>query len=378
VSGTETPRWVRAEADAKPVIVADFKRVNQLDIKWIGAIGKWVMLYGGDVGDGLAPPSVPDQPRHGAIHMRMADHPWGPWTRPTPLLWREHVPWWYQCDAYDDTRPVGCDHKHPGPSHYLTGDWKPQITEFLGASCRTSHPKPASMPNVNFPFPLCMSMSQRGNLYAPNLLPTWTRREPIDPATRMARTTIYFVVSTWYPYDVVLAAADLQLPERGYGNLRLQVRGQGGRMLGVDEGGAVTVSTEAGGRDGGPTAFWIDRAQGGSGTPRIGDEVLLRSSRTAQYLSRRGSTLLMLDTTTVDGIWVLESVAASAPVGTVVVPGGTPFRLAPRHPNPASPAGWIALGEAGPLLRRSTGEDTVFRFTDGCLKGDACAPRSQK
>lgn len=213
--GTQRPRWVQSEAEAVRLVSEDFKRVNQLDVKWVAELGKWVMLYGGDVADGLAPPATQDQPRHGAIHLRMADHPWGPWSRPTPLLWREHVPWWMQCHAYDDTQPIGCDRKLPTKPHYATGDWEPEQTDyFFGASCRKSHPKPAAMPNVNFPFPICTVMSQRGNLYAANIVPTWTRRGAVDPTTGMATTTIYFVVSTWYPYDVVLAAADLTLPVR--------------------------------------------------------------------------------------------------------------------------------------------------------------------
>ncbi len=211
---TGAPSWSDDPDAAKPLFTRDFELTNQIDVKYVPELDRWVMLYGGDLADGLNPPPVPDQPRHGAIHMRTAPHPWGPWSRPTPLLWREHAPWYLQCDAYNDTTPKGCDRKLPRAPFYPPGDWEPESVGFRGGSCVTRHPKPVVMPNVNFPFPLCMGMSQRGNLYAANLIPTWTRQQPRDPRTGLATTTLYFVVSTWNPYAVILVAADLQLPDR--------------------------------------------------------------------------------------------------------------------------------------------------------------------
>lgn len=207
------PRWSELEADAQPILDGDFTGVMQHDVAYVPELKRWLMLYGGDVADALDG-SPNDQPRHGAIHMRMAPDPWGPWSEPAPLLFREHAARFLHCDAPrmpPSGAAAGCDldelPSDPERS-YSTGEWGPSWRDF--ADCRTDMPEPrqpALTPGSGLPCP----GTQRGNLYAPNLLLPWT----VDRAGEHGYTraaTLYFNVSTWYPYQVVLAAADIHLP----------------------------------------------------------------------------------------------------------------------------------------------------------------------
>jgi len=207
------PRWSGAESAAQPVIEGDFASVNQLEVAFIAALDKWIMLYGGDLADGLDS-SPSDQPRHGAIHMRMADHPWGPWSAATPALFREHAAPFLHCDAPPAPpagKPSGCDLDElpEDPAHsYSPGAWGPSFIEFAG--CRIDSPAPRSpafTPGSGVP----CSGAQRGNLYAPNLLVPWTADHGPERGYAHA-ATLYLNVSTWAPYQVILAAITVHLP----------------------------------------------------------------------------------------------------------------------------------------------------------------------
>jgi hypothetical protein len=367
------PLWT-STAPGVPVLTTDFRIVRQTDIKWIKEIKKWVMLYGGDSPDWGGPPMTMDQPRHGAIHMRTADFPWGPWSRPAPLLWREQMGRYYQCDAYDDTIPQGCDRKTFPPPTYPTGDWEPSITSFTGSSpfqdaqCQTTHPRPAASPNPNPISPFCPFLSQRGSMYSANMLPTWTRFVDGGPGAT-STTTIYFAVSTWYPYDVVLAAADLLTPKITY-PLQMQIRQvSSGKLIAGTGAIAPTFTTTAGGTGGGLSAFRIDKDVPADEKMKVGDTVVLHHVNDSnRLLAVVGSTLTYITNVSPapsNAKWKVGS--ATLPNGSLVVLGSSSIRLS----SVSSPTLFIKSSGTQPAL--GTADSSAnWRFTYGCQSGDVC------
>jgi Somatomedin B domain len=205
------PTWSADVAQAVPVLANDFERTMQFDVAWVPALDKWVMLYGGDVADWIE--NKPDnQPRHGALHMRMADAPWGPWTRATPVFWREHAAAFMHCDApADSPTRAGCDVDDlpDDPEHsYSVGSWAPQLLDFPG--CISGDLRP-SQPNFVPGGVLPCTGAQRGNLYAASFVEPWTADLAGDQGYPHA-ATLYFLVSTWMPYQVILASLTVHLP----------------------------------------------------------------------------------------------------------------------------------------------------------------------
>jgi hypothetical protein len=373
------PLWTPT-APGQPMLTSDFRMGNQFDIKWIKEINKWVLLYGGEIADWFEPPTTMDQPRHGAIHMRTADSPGGPWSRPTPLLWREGVGRYYQCDAYDDTAPIGCDRKMSPPPTYPTSDWEPLVSGFTGASpfqdaaCQTVHPRAAQTPNYNPLSPFCPALSQRGNLYSPNFLPTWTRTTDAVPGG-LVSTTIYFSLSTWYPYDVILAAADLLTPRVTY-PLQMQVRQvNSGKMIG-GAGATPVFSTTAGGANGGLAAFRIDKdGSAGGDKMKIGDVVVLHHVNDANKLfavvgSAPGYVANVTPAPNTAKWTVISAPTPLLPDGTLVVPGSSKLRLRSVS-NPV-----LILKSAGSPAQPALGAadaSSDYRFGYFCQAGDTCA-----
>jgi hypothetical protein len=58
------------------------------------------------------------------------------------------------------------------------------------------------------------SWDQRGLLYAPELIPTWTNASAANLTNFLRTVTIYFLVSTWMPYQVVLAGRGSERTDR--------------------------------------------------------------------------------------------------------------------------------------------------------------------
>ena len=94
---TPTKRAGRGQTDAQPLAMdgivdgdphEPLRVVGHTAISWLGPpIDKWVMLYGGGLSSLLvSSEDTSDAPAPGAIVMRFADHPWGPWSPPTPHL----------------------------------------------------------------------------------------------------------------------------------------------------------------------------------------------------------------------------------------------------------------------------------------------------
>lgn len=124
--------------------------IGELSAGWIPALERWVMLYNSTAPRGIV--------------MRTAALPWGPWSEPTILFnpWRDmgygrfiHQGWGQsRIDAFED------------PGH----EWS-------------------------------------GGEYGPYLIPRFTQGTS-------ERCTIFFTMSTWNPYQVVLMSADVGYPER--------------------------------------------------------------------------------------------------------------------------------------------------------------------
>jgi hypothetical protein len=151
--------------------------VNQLSVRYVSQLGKWVMLYGGDMeptlqdaGAGGQGSLVVRNPQ-GAIHVRFAAKPWGPWSAPQAIL-----------NAGDpNTSPpvAGTQYAPGGVLHH--GGCTP------ASSC---------IPGEPF-WDLAFGRNEPGFLYGANLIPEWTE-------DRGSYVEIYWNVSTWSPYQVVL------------------------------------------------------------------------------------------------------------------------------------------------------------------------------
>ena len=157
--------------------------INQMTVSWVPALGKWVMLYGGDLDPLIAAVfnfgAVRDP--DGAIHVRFADQPWGPWTQAEPLL-RGGNPYLPTLDQ-----------------QYAEGGllFHPACT---GPDCIAGDARRASDP----------SLQPYGRLYGPNIIDCWTE-------SRGNQVDLYWNVSTWNPYQVALIKTRIT---RGHGRTR--------------------------------------------------------------------------------------------------------------------------------------------------------------
>jgi hypothetical protein len=153
--------------------------VQHMSIVWIEHLGKWVMFYGGGVSDFPYPQWAPtcgvlelfarDECRqvvkgNGALRMRTADDPWGPWSPPRDLI-------------------VGGDPAHPSP-----GDQYGPGGTLHHPSCKatTCQPPSAQLPQGDY-----------GWFYGANIVEEWIRPagDGVD---------VLWLASTWNPYRVVL------------------------------------------------------------------------------------------------------------------------------------------------------------------------------
>ena len=154
--------------------------VGQMSISWVESLQRFVMLYGGDLSptflDLIFGPERPDVQHHplGPIYIRYAEHPWGPWTRPQNLFL-----------AGDFNTASG----QYGPGGILHNSRCRQPT------CAPSEPVFAS------------SADEYGRLYGPSIIDPWTR------ARADGGVDLYWNLSTWNPYQVVLMRT--QLPPLG-------------------------------------------------------------------------------------------------------------------------------------------------------------------
>jgi hypothetical protein len=157
--------------------------VGQMTVSFIEPLGRWVMFYGGDLPQEaadiiLGPESEMARDPSGSIHVRVANEPWGPWSAPEPLL-KARASSAEPAVAAAERAPFGILHS----------------SECNGSGCAPNE--------TAFP------ADERGRLYAPNIIEPWTEVRSDPPAV-----DIYWNVSTWAPYQVVLMKSRFALPVR--------------------------------------------------------------------------------------------------------------------------------------------------------------------
>ena len=183
------PQFSSNERDARPVdldanqpgiqAAEQHDITNQMSVAWIASLNKWVMFYGGGI-TVLPSPPFPDCGTlqlftgseckdvvvgNGAIHMRTADNPWGPWSPPQDVI-------------------AGGDPKVAGSGQYGVGGM------LHHPACTVEGCAPHSQTPFYHP-------DEYGFFYAANIIEQWTRA--VDGGV-----DVIWNASTWDPYRVVL------------------------------------------------------------------------------------------------------------------------------------------------------------------------------
>lgn len=154
LDASRTPTWSEREADAVPVVRSG--TMSDLSVTWCPDPGLWLMTYDS------RPPA-----RRG-IELSYSPTPWGPWSAPQLV--------------FDPARD-------PGPGRFIHD---PHLTPNDGLAGPVIGPGQADPEFV------------RGSAYAPYVVERWTRRQRND-------LSIYYVLSTWNPYVVVLMKSVLRI-----------------------------------------------------------------------------------------------------------------------------------------------------------------------
>jgi len=183
------PRFSRNERDAAPVDLDASQAgvqplevhdiVQHMSIVWVEQLQKWVMFYGGGISKFPVPVSAPICGTlqifvrgdcgsvvvgNGAIRMRTADEPWGPWTPPQDLI----------VGGDPDGQPPAGQYAPGGALHH---------PGCVGEKCQS--------PSLH------MLKGDYGWLYGANIIEQWTR-----PAGK--GVDVIWNASTWDPYRVIL------------------------------------------------------------------------------------------------------------------------------------------------------------------------------
>ena len=145
----DKPVWADEEVQAVPLFGVC---TGELSVRWNPVITRWLVLYQSD--------------NPGDIAMRSAYHPWGPWTDPVV--------------AFHSWENKGLEvfMHHPGKD-FLYGDIIEDVEDPLG-------------------------INRWGLAYGPGLIAPLTRGTP-------GKSDIFFTMSTWNPYQVMLMTATLKV-----------------------------------------------------------------------------------------------------------------------------------------------------------------------
>jgi hypothetical protein len=237
------PRWSANEAEAQPVYGtgvtmvdgvpaldprdAEFDLVNHAAISWVETLQRWVMFYGGSVPDWMradqatqrTPELVHLQPVPNAIHMRSAAHPWGratsgspedeAWTAPEPVLTREAADFLH-CDQPGANSSIGCTvPRTTGELIWEIVRWARQVAPDEWRTVRNV----CLVGNLVLSYLYQLEGSDTAHLYGTNIIDSWTedvtaRTAGLAPDERSVE--LYWNVSTWNPYQVVLMKTQLR------------------------------------------------------------------------------------------------------------------------------------------------------------------------
>ena len=188
LDGKGKPLFSDRESDAVPLDLdstlpgsqpaAEVDIINQMTFVWLPSIRKWTMVYGGGLGTlpitllpkcGVLQLFAHDEcdqvdAGSGAIRIRFADNPWGPWSPPQDLL-------------------VGGDPATASHQYGPGGSLHHSLCEGPGCATHTHTPN--------------YRADEYGFLYGANIIPEWSY---VDG------NSIYLTwnASTWDPYRVVL------------------------------------------------------------------------------------------------------------------------------------------------------------------------------
>jgi hypothetical protein len=182
------PHWSPDAADAKPLALdgvpdgdphEEFSVVNTTSVSWLGEpIHRWVVMYSGDIADYLLvdPQGSRRTNPGGAVMLRFAEHPWGPWS---PAI--SHF-------APGSATKVG-DPFGPGGFAY-----SPDCKDTLEMRCAKPEPYTLGLFNA------CVktSTAEPGLFYAPNIVDRYTRRN------ENGGLDVSWLLSTWEPYALVM------------------------------------------------------------------------------------------------------------------------------------------------------------------------------
>lgn len=158
---------------------------NQLSISYVPNMNKWVMLYGGDIHPNIISffefvntAAVPDTTH--SIHVRIAENPWGPWSKPSQFF------------SPGNPGLPSNPNAPPNPAAPITGEYAPlgmmHDSNCIGIGCVVGE------------LALSYVSTNYGFLYAPNIIDVWTTPTPNSSTD----ADLYWNVSTWDPYETVL------------------------------------------------------------------------------------------------------------------------------------------------------------------------------
>jgi hypothetical protein len=170
------PQFGTSQADATPLYTGEFEPVNHAAISFIEPLDCWLMIYGGSSVDSVNVDgtSGSTQPVQGAVHARLATQPWGPWTAPQPVLTNDQAAEDLVCGKQS---PPGC--------------------------------LPLPTPRIR---PACIEAVDRrsgGSLYGANIIDSYTRESRAESGNGPA-ADVFWNVSTWHPYSVVLIKTHIE------------------------------------------------------------------------------------------------------------------------------------------------------------------------
>lgn len=149
--------------------------VAQMAISWVPSLDHFVMFYGGDApswAEALVARSdsgAGERDPLGRVFMRFAEHPWGPWTRPRELF--------AAGDRNTDAQPS----EQYAPGGILAHN-----------NCRD-----ADCARYDPAYLFDIGGNNNGVFYGSSIIDAWT-------SAHEGETDLYWLLSTWNPYQVVL------------------------------------------------------------------------------------------------------------------------------------------------------------------------------
>jgi hypothetical protein len=165
------PTWSAREDDAVPLFYP--AAIGELSVRWNRVLKRWVCLYC----------AGPEDPIRCAVVMRIARTPWGPWSRRRLVL-----------DWCED----GLGRRKDARGERLPGGW------FI-------HDGEADPPDTLGDTIIANRLGKAGGAaYAPYQLPYYTQQ---TRSHRVRSYTLYYVLSTWNPYQVMLMSHELSFRE---------------------------------------------------------------------------------------------------------------------------------------------------------------------